>query len=46
MDRNLVVAAAITAVIMLVGFVHAPVMPVVTGAAIACAWTLWRASGT
>jgi hypothetical protein len=43
--NNLVVAAALTSVIMLVGFVHAPVMPVVAGAAIACALTLWRASG-
>ncbi len=43
--NNIVVAATLTSVIMLVGFVHAPVMPVVAGAAIACAWTLWRAGG-
>jgi len=44
--NNVVVAAALTSVIMLVGFVHAPVIPVIAGAALACAWTLWRASGT
>ena len=44
-NSNLIVAAALTSVIMLVGFVHAPLMPVVAGAAIACGWTLWRTSG-
>jgi len=44
--NNVVVAAALTSVIMLVGFVHAPAIPVIAGAAFACAWTLWRASGT
>ncbi len=44
MHGNVVVASALTSVILLVGFVHAPVMPVVTGAAVACAWALWRAS--
>ncbi len=44
--NNVVVAAALTSVIMLVGFVHAPMIPVIAGAALACAWTLWRASGT
>ena len=34
-NSNLIVAAALTSVIMLVGFVHAPLMPVVAGAAIA-----------
>jgi len=43
--KNVVVAAALTSIIMLVGFLHAPVMPGVGGAAIACAWTLWRVSG-
>jgi hypothetical protein len=43
--NNIVVASALTTAIMLIGFVHAPVIPVIAGAAIACAWTLWRAGG-
>ena len=44
-NTNMVVAAALTSVIMLVGFLHAPVIPVIAGAALACAWTFWRANG-
>ncbi len=44
--NNIVVASALTSAIMLIGFVHAPVIPVVAGAALACAWTLWRVSGS
>jgi hypothetical protein len=44
--RNFVIASALTSVIFLVGFVHAPVLPVIAGAALACAWALWRVSGS
>jgi hypothetical protein len=38
--RNFVIVSTLTSVIFLVGFVHAPVMPVIAGAALACAWAL------
>jgi hypothetical protein len=40
--KNLIVAAALTSVIILIGFVHAPVIPTLTGAALACVLTVWR----
>jgi len=37
------VAAAASAAVLLVGFFGAPLVPVVMGAAVACAWLVWRA---
>jgi len=37
------VAAAASAAMLLVGFFGAPLVPVVMGAAVACAWLVWRA---
>ena len=45
MQRNFVVVSALMSAMFMVGFVHAPAMPVIAGAAIACAWTLWRSGG-
>jgi hypothetical protein len=41
--RDFVVAAALLTVIFMIGFVHAPVLPVVAGAVLTCAWMFWRA---
>ena len=41
-QRNFAIASALTTAIFLLGFVHAPVMPVIAGAALAGAWALWR----
>ncbi|MBI3770620.1 MAG: hypothetical protein HY271_19295 [Deltaproteobacteria bacterium] len=43
MKRNFVVAAGLMSVIFMIGFVHAPVLPVAAGAALACVWMVWRA---
>ena len=45
MRANFPIAAALTAVIMLVSIAHAPVIPAVIGASLACAFALWRGSG-
>jgi len=37
------VAAAASAAVLLVGFFGAPLVPVVMGAVVACAWLVWRA---
>jgi hypothetical protein len=39
---QIVVAAGLLSAILMIGFVHAPVVPVVAGAAIACIWYLLR----
>ena len=45
MKLQVVVAAALMSVIMMVGYVHAPVMPVVAGASLACVWYLLGTHG-
>jgi hypothetical protein len=39
---QIVVAAGLLSAILMIGFVHAPVVPVVVGAALACIWYLLR----
>jgi len=36
------IAAAVSAAVLLVGFFGAPLVPVAVGAALACAWLVWR----
>ena len=38
-----VVAAAASVALLLIGYFGAPLVPVVLGAALACAWGWWRA---
>jgi hypothetical protein len=37
------IAAAVSAAVLLVGFFGAPLVPVLAGAAVAGAWLVWRA---
>jgi hypothetical protein len=41
-----VIAAVLTAAVLLVGFFGAPVVPVAVGAGIAGGWAWWRRAGT
>jgi hypothetical protein len=40
-----ILAAGLMGIIVMVGFVHAPVVPVVIGSALACAVYFWRERG-
>ena len=40
---RVLVAAAASAAVLLVGFFGAPLVPVAVGVALACAWLVWRA---
>lgn len=37
-----VIAGAITAALLLVGYFHAPLVPVAAGAVLVCGWRWWR----
>ena len=43
MNTNFALASASLCAIFLIAFVHAPVVPVIAGATLACGWPLWRA---